>query len=458
MGETLRACGSEVRRQRRRKGWNQQNLADRAGVSKRTVENAEAEKPLQIATVRMLAESLGVAVGELVHPDDRHLLDGAGAIARGDAPRPPGGAADASAAVTVVVIINGDFRSFGDAEQDKFVGELVRRLGLTGPVKVVGRCEGSVRLTLELTPDDAEWLLRAAEVGLLAALGVVGVSAPAPPVSGPASPAGRVTATLDPETIETITGGWRLVRRLAAGAYGSVWEGEAPGGVRVALHEVPLPDRGEGELLALEAVKQLAHPSLLRMLAYWRAGDRLLVAMEWAEGSLRERMRECAMQGMRGVPKGELLGYFAEVAGALDYLHGQRVRHGAVNPDTIYLTGGHAKLAAPEWTRFGLPADLLASQHLLAEGEARYHALDHYLGQQPASDQYSLAVSYVEARCGHLPPAPRDWLSDVVSSGRAFGLDPLPEEERRVLLRALATNPDHRFGSAAEFVRALAAS
>src|SRR5204863_9398119 len=72
------------------------------------------------------------------------------------------------------------------------------------------------------------------------------------------------------------------------------------------------------------------------------------------------------------------------------------------------------------------------------------------------SDQYSLAVTYVELRTGRSPFA----AGSVIQIMKAHindrpDIDDLPEPEREVLLRALAKNPKERFPDCMAFAEAL---
>ncbi len=61
------ADGAAVKARRRQLGWSQRELAERAGISKRTVENIENKRcPVLLHSLRATAEALGVDVRELV--------------------------------------------------------------------------------------------------------------------------------------------------------------------------------------------------------------------------------------------------------------------------------------------------------------------------------------------------------------------------------------------------------
>ena len=71
------------------------------------------------------------------------------------------------------------------------------------------------------------------------------------------------------------------------------------------------------------------------------------------------------------------------------------------------------------------------------------------------TDQYSLAVTYYQLRCGRLPFTGS--INEIVFGhlSRPPDLTGLPEDERAVLARALAKRPDDRWPSCREFVRHL---
>lgn len=58
--------GSEIRSRRNGKGWSQQELAEKTGYDKKTIENIEAGKPTRITTLRDVAEALGTPLVNLV--------------------------------------------------------------------------------------------------------------------------------------------------------------------------------------------------------------------------------------------------------------------------------------------------------------------------------------------------------------------------------------------------------
>src|SRR5262249_19538074 len=110
-------------------------------------------------------------------------------------------------------------------------------------------------------------------------------------------------------------------------------------------------EEAKRELRALEVIKRLSHPHLLKTQAAWALQDRLIILMELADCTLRDRLCECKAAGAVGIPVTELLRYFQEAAEALDYLHTQTVLHRDVKPQNLLLCHGHVKVRFRPGTR-----------------------------------------------------------------------------------------------------------
>jgi hypothetical protein len=250
---------------------------------------------------------------------------------------------------------------------------------------------------------------------------------------------------------------YRLIRVIGRGAFGQVYEAEAPGGFRVAVKQIIRSvdhPASQGEIEALEAIKALNHPFLLQTQAYWVFRNHLVIVMDLADESLSDRIAFHKSKGLPGVPPEELIPFFEQAAVALDYLHSQNVSHRDVKPQNLLLLKGYAKVAD-----FGLAR---GHEHTMTKvgaevGTPVYMAPEVWKQKVSLqSDQYSLAASYVQARLGR--PLFKTYILHELAAAHMTerpDLSPLPAAEQRVLLKALAKKPDRRYPSCAEFTKAL---
>jgi serine/threonine protein kinase len=248
-------------------------------------------------------------------------------------------------------------------------------------------------------------------------------------------------------------GGYQLIRRIRAGVFGEVWSAVAPGGIKAAvkIHYRPV-DADAPELKALDLIKNLNHPYLLKTQAWWIEDGRLHVAMELAEGSLRGRLRKGRPRGTTAIPLPRLLTHVGEAAEALDYMHARGLIHRNITPDNILLVQGHVKIGD-----FSMVCEGTASSSVGSRAVG-YLAPETFRDQvTPQSDQYGLAATYAELRLGRRPFPARTTLAEAMTDAvdGSPDLGDLDKAEKKVLRKALAKDPTDRYPTCREFASAL---
>jgi serine/threonine protein kinase len=259
---------------------------------------------------------------------------------------------------------------------------------------------------------------------------------------------------------------------LHAYNHGRVWRATDSAGSEVDLKiaEFKGDSLSEAVEVALLALR-IAHPYLLRWIGVWIKNVRgdlcepsalmadqfyeLFIAFEPRGRSLDDLLLQQQCRGEPGIPPERLLKYTGHVAAALDFLHTLRkdadfgrltLIRNDVKPHNIFLRDDDAVLEPVhqlgEWPGVLTPA----------------YAAPELFRSEPSesSDQYSLAMTYVELRTGELPfemPASSVELATSRSSGDdKIDLTLLPAAERKVLTRALSYQPDARYRTCVEFV------
>jgi len=249
---------------------------------------------------------------------------------------------------------------------------------------------------------------------------------------------------------------YRFLEPLGRGSFGEVWRVEfcRPGRLMGQLFAAKISylpaDHEDTTREMRESVRIIAenHPHILKLLSgEGYAGGRLLLVMELADGSLLDRWKQCRDSGAV-FPLGELALYVRQAAEALDYIHGQDLVHGGINPGDILLLNGQVKIADPgppissDQPFARIQATNLSKAICMAPERKRGN--NHF-----QSDQYALAATYAWLRVGR-PTLGLDAQPEEIRS-----ISCLSQPEQEVLVKALSPGPDHRYPSCIEFADAL---
>ncbi|CAN5385657.1 hypothetical protein BH11PLA2_BH11PLA2_08120 [soil metagenome] len=257
--------------------------------------------------------------------------------------------------------------------------------------------------------------------------------------------------------------GYKLVEPLGTGGFGEVWKCVAPGGLHKAIKFVfgnmnsmdGDSAKAEQEFKALERIKLVRHPFVLSMDRIEVVGGELLIVMELADKSLHDCFNEHVALGRVGIPRDLLLHYIADAAEGLDHLNEKNnLQHLDVKPKNLFLIADHVKVAD-----FGLVKHLerQSSAGLMGGVTPVYAAPETFANKiTNKSDQYSLGILYVELLTGQRPFAGKNIRQLALQHmTEPPNLTMLPEEDRPAVARALSKNPEDRFPSCAQFVKAI---
>ncbi|MBP3960405.1 protein kinase [Gemmata sp. G18] len=257
--------------------------------------------------------------------------------------------------------------------------------------------------------------------------------------------------------------GYRLIEPIGTGGFGEVWKCVAPGGIHKAikfvygnLNALDGDDaRAVQELKALERVKQVRHPFVVSIEQIQDVGGELVIVMELADRNLHECLVEYQSAGRPGIPRDILLGFLDDAAIGLDHLiEKHNLQHLDVKPRNLFMVADRVKVAD-----FGLVKQLerSSSSGLMGGVTPIYAAPETFQNKiSKHSDQYSLAIVYVELLTGKRPfPGKNIRQLALQHMSEPPDLSMLPEGDQPVVARALAKNPDERWPSCTAFVRAL---
>lgn len=257
-------------------------------------------------------------------------------------------------------------------------------------------------------------------------------------------------------------GQYRIIEPIGAGGMASVYKAYQPGLDRnVAIKVLPAqhaltPGFKERFSREAKAVAQLSHPNILPIYDVGIDNDISYFVMKYVPGrTLKDVMG-------RPIPLKKICDYIDQIAGALDHAHQSGILHRDIKPVNILMEDDWLLLAD-----FGLAKIVEGTEALTATGssmgtpayvspeQATGKPVDHH------TDIYSLGIILYEMVTGKVPYSGETPMGvmfkhvyEPLPMPRQIKPD-MPEAVERVILKALAKEPEHRFNSAGDLAQAL---
>ena len=269
-----------------------------------------------------------------------------------------------------------------------------------------------------------------------------------------------------PQLAAVLTERYRIERQLGQGGMATVYLAEdVKLGREVAL-KVLRPELGavlgtERFLSEVKITARLDHPHILTLIDSGSAGGLLYYVLPYVRGeSLRDLLNREQQLGVD-----QALSITKHIASALDYAHRKGVVHRDIKPENILLQEGEAMLAD-----FGIALAVQESGGSRLTETGLSLGTPHYMSPEQAtgdrnvdarSDLYSLASVLYEMLVGE-PPMTGKTVQAVIAklmtepAMHVRTVRPtVPEHVDAAVAKALAKVPADRFGSVADFARAL---
>jgi serine/threonine protein kinase len=267
-------------------------------------------------------------------------------------------------------------------------------------------------------------------------------------------------------------GNYRLLALLGSGGFARVYLGEhiflgnqARAAIKV-LNETKLSDEdGHGFIIEARTIRKLNHPHIIKVLEFGIEVSRNIdtsipyLVMDYApNGTLRDRHPRNT-----SVPIQQIMSYVDQVADALQFAHDQGIVHRDVKPANMLVLASNEVVVSD----FGIAitghdsTSIALTKEDAVQGTFAYIAPERFLGTtRRSSDQYSLGIVVYEWLAGIHPfkdaAEPIIFMHLNVPPPPLYGVYPnISQEVDRVVMRALAKDPELRYPSIKDFSQAL---
>ncbi len=261
-------------------------------------------------------------------------------------------------------------------------------------------------------------------------------------------------------------GNYRLVEMIGKGGMAAVYRATQPSVNRDVAIKIMSPSLTENEAFVqrfkneAQVIANLEHAYILPVYDFGEEDNLLFIVMRYLpSGSLADIIGEKP----DGIPLDRAITIFNQIGEALDYAHSKGIIHRDLKPGNILLDGrGTAYLSD-----FGIAKQIEGAENLTGTGGVvgtpSHMAPEQGLGEKldGRSDQYAMGVILFEMLTGRLPFTAENpmalmlkHINEPTPSPRLFN-NSIPAPVESVILRLLSKEPDERYASAGEMVKAI---
>ena len=254
-----------------------------------------------------------------------------------------------------------------------------------------------------------------------------------------------------PLSPDTVIGGYRVIKKVAAGGFGVVYSATDPDGQQVAIKEylpASLASRGPGELLPQVApdklslyrlglksffeegrsLAQISHPSVVSVMNFFRENETVYMVMNYLEGgSLQDFIITARdLKQQKVFRESTIRSLFDEILRGLRIVHQHKMLHLDIKPANIFITDDNKSVLID----FGAAREVLSKEGnfirpMYTPGFAAPEMYRRDSAMGPWTDIYAIGACMYACMQGYPPnEAPQRTEKDriAVALGRLRGI------------------------------------